>query len=247
MSSIDEMHIAGLFKLVTMFCDYPSMKKIFQTPQNIELLFLKTQGNDGITSPLILDSLWESIVHIFDVETMDLYLPLIPIARNHIDAIVDRFLAFHSWCFEFLAKMTACEKAQPFFKSISQNMIRVFRTFTEHTIALSSVSSLAVKLSNIDEIGVKEIAEILPIISEIFMKNENIITNVWAFSLLKTIREKKNNSSPLIDQLPSEIVEKLNEKIALIEKPYGGKLPKEETFDSSPDQILYFLRVFMRR
>ena len=241
---LEDFNIAGLFKLVSLFSGYPSMKKSFQTSENIDSLFISSQ--EGQPS-IILDSLWESVLHIFDVETINLYLPLLPIAKSIINSITDKFLGYHSSCYEFLAKMTASDDSKSFYEGISANMMQIFSSFPEHTIALSSIVSLAVKLSNIDDIGVSEIEKMLQFIVDIFMKDDRVIIRSWAYKFLKSIREKNNNPSLLIEKLPEEVISRLNEMDEAIEKSYGGPVPKIDQFDTSPEQIFNLLSFFMRR
>ena len=240
---IEDFHIAGLFKLVTLFAGYPSMKSIFQTSDNIDSLYVSSQeGQESI----VLDSLWDSVLHLYDSESVDLFVPLLPLAKTIISSISDKFLSYHASCFEFLAKMTECEGAIQFYDNIATDIMNIFSKFPEHTIALSSVVELAIKLSDIDDVGVKEIEKMLSFIVDIFMKDEKVILRAWTYNFLKSIRDKQNKASLLIEKLPEDVISKLKEIDNEMEKSYGGPVPKIEPLDTSPDQIFYLLRVFMR-
>ena len=248
---------AGLYKLVTVFSNYPIMQKLYQNDNTVNLLYLEKTP----TSRLVLANQWDSILHVMNNETLLFFLPLVEIAMKNVLSINGEIWQHHAICFRFLSKISALEEAQPLMKGISKAVTNVIMSFPNHSIALGSAVDLAIQLASIPDFDISEMMNILPVAALMVKERRSVIVASWCFKLIRDVRQLTPAMTKLVDSLEPDVLNIIKTTSAIIETPYGGSIPKpEDSFggltseqealimnDVTPEQILNIRKYFIRK
>ena len=238
--------VVGLLELVTVFAGYPVMRKVFQTQENIEKLYISQHFDNNIH---ILNVQWESLANVCDGDSLDSFVGLIDIARKKIDEIGEVFYQFHAFCFNFLASMCQCTNAKERLSGMCKNIMNVFSKFTSHTIALGAASNLAIKLAAIDE---SVVTELVPFIAHVFSNKDVVITRAWAFKTLQELHDINENTQQIVEELAKDVWDEYKSMSNTIKAEYGGKTPKNDRPDAmmqeaNLEQIRLICRLLLQR
>lgn len=245
-SDINTISMAGVYRIFAGLVKFSDVKSKLHETDIAEKLYLSRYPSNSY----VLQMYWDSLILFMEEKIYDKFVPLIEKAITSIASANKTFFQYHSSCFRFLTLMCQCQSAFDKYKGISDIIIKVYKEFPNHTIALHSAEKLAVKLTLIPIIGPAEIMNILPVLVENIKNRKSVIIYAWSYKMITDLKPVSPEMTQLItnslDPAVQEIIEKETE---IINTQYGGDVPpqaSEPLYDYSASERLSLINFLIR-
>lgn len=238
--------IAGLYHLVRLFSQYPTLREIYQGVDVIKELFIEYNN----TSIYVLNEQWDAIGQICSESCDSYFIDLVPTAIENISKDGPRFSQYQVACIDFLIKMLNNKTVtSTMLNGIEDVIISIIKKYPNHSIALNTLARFILQISTVEGIGNTVMMKVVPLLSVIFMERNTIVAAAISWKILNDLRDKGEEQEKIVKSLGDDVVSRLNKFGEIVKASYGGDLPANEPMDTdlANEKILNLIRLFVMK